>query len=97
MTFMQQFQKAEEPILLALPAGQGRRLSILAERLINMLKINIPELLKSQFFQERKQISPRASKKRKRYRKRSGLVSAEGFAVIQAQMGLFTRPDLILS
>jgi len=62
LLYVNNFKKPEEPILLALPAGQGRRLNDGLERLITMLKTNIPELLKSQFFRKESRISPRASR-----------------------------------
>ncbi|HUM78948.1 MAG TPA: ATP-binding protein [Candidatus Saccharicenans sp.] len=97
LLYVNNFKKPEEPILLSLPAGKGRLLSDGLNRLISMLKTNIPELLKSQFFQERKQsiIDSQERKQRDVLQKFNDLVSAEGFTVIQVQMGLFTRPDLL--
>ncbi|MGB4298210.1 MAG: ATP-binding protein, partial [Candidatus Saccharicenans sp.] len=97
LLYVNNFKKREEPLFLSLPAGKGRLLSDGLDRLINMLKTNIPELLKSQFFQERKQniIDSQQRKQREVLQKFNDLVSAEGFAVIQVQMGLFTRPDLL--
>ena len=97
LLYVNNFKKPEEPLFLSLPAGKGRLLSDGLDRLINMLKANIPELLKSQFFQERKQsiVDSQQRKQREVLQKFNDLVSAEGFAVIQVQMGLFTRPDLL--
>ncbi len=97
LLYVNNFKKREEPLFLSLPAGKGRLLSDGLDRLINMLKTNIPELLKSQFFQERKQsiVDSQQRKQREVLQKFNDLVSAEGFAVIQVQMGLFTRPDLL--
>lgn len=97
LLYVNNFKKREEPLFLSLPAGKGRLLSDGLDRLINMLKTNIPELLKSQYFQERKQniIDSQQRKQREVLQKFNDLVSAEGFAVIQVQMGLFTRPDLL--
>ncbi len=97
LLYVNNFKKPEEPLFLSLPAGKGRLLSDGLDRLINMLKTNIPELLKSQFFQEKKQsiTDSQQRKQREILQKFNDLVSAEDFAVIQVQMGLFTRPDLI--
>ena len=97
LLYVNNFKKPEEPLFLSLPAGKGRLLSDGLDRLINMLKANIPELPKSQFFQERKQsiVDSQQRKQREVLQKFNDLVSAEGFAVIQVQMGLFTRPDLL--
>ncbi|MDD8019864.1 MAG: AAA family ATPase [Acidobacteriota bacterium] len=97
LLYVNNFKKPEEPLFLALPAGRGRLLRDGLDRLISMLKTNIPELLKSQFFQERKQSINESQQRKQReiLQNFEDLVSAEGFAVIQVQMGLFARPDLI--
>ncbi len=97
LLYVNNFAKPEEPVLLTLPAGQGRLLKDGLERLISMLRANIPELLKSQYFQERKQaiLEIQQRKQKEILQQFEELVAAEGFAVIQVPMGLFTRPDLI--
>ena len=97
LLYVNNFEKPDEPLLLTLPAGQGKNLSEGLDRLINMLKLNIPELIKSQYFQERRQsiVETQQRKQREILQKFEELVAAEGFAVIQVQMGLFTRPDLM--
>ncbi len=54
LIYVNNFNKPDEPLLLTLPAGQGLMLQESLDKLIMMLKTNIPELLKSQYFQERK-------------------------------------------
>ncbi|HEK85224.1 MAG TPA: ATP-dependent protease [Candidatus Aminicenantes bacterium] len=97
LLYVNNFEKPDEPLLLTLPAGQGKVLSEGLERLINMLRLNIPELIKSQYFQEKRQaiIETQQRKQREILQQFEEMVAAEGFAVIQVQMGLFTRPDLI--
>lgn len=97
LLYVNNFKKPDEPLLLTLPAGKGRLLSEGMDKLIAMLKTNIPELFKSQYFQERKQaiIETQQRKQREILQKFEELVAAEGFTVIQVQMGIFTRPDLI--
>jgi len=97
LLYVNNFEKPEEPLLLTLPAGQGRMLKDSLERLVNMLRVNLPELLKSQYFQERKQtiLEIQQRKQKEILQQFEELVAAEGFAVIQVPMGLFTRPDLI--
>lgn len=97
LLYVNNFEKPEEPLLLTLPAGQGRILKDSLERLVNMLRVNIPELFKSQYFQERKQaiLEVQQRKQKEILQQFEELVAAEGFAVIQVPMGLFTRPDLI--
>jgi len=97
LLYVNNFSKPDEPVLLSLPAGSGRLLSEGMEKLITMLRTNIPELLKSQYFQERKQamLESQQRKQREILQKFDELVAAEGFTVIQVPMGIFTRPDLI--
>lgn len=97
LLYVNNFNKPDEPLLLTLPAGQGRVLGEGLERLINMLRTSIPELLKSQYFQEKKQAILEAQQRQQRdiLQKFDDLVASEGFTVIQVPMGLFTRPDLI--
>jgi ATP-dependent Lon protease len=97
LLYVNNFKRPDEPLLLSVPAGKGKVLSEGMDKVISMLKINIPELLKSKYFQERKQaiIDSQQRKQKEILQKFEELVAAEGFAVIQAQMGIFTRPDLI--
>lgn len=97
LLYVNNFSKPDEPVLLSLPAGQGRLLSEGMEKLITMLRTNIPELLKSQYFQEKKQaiLDAQQRKQREILQKFDDLVAAEGFTVIQVPVGIFTRPELI--
>ena len=84
LLYVNNFSKPDEPVLLSLPAGRGRVLSEGLEKLIAMLRTNIPELLKSQYFQEKKQAIMEAQQRRQReiMQKFDDLVAAEGFTVI---------------
>ncbi len=97
LLYVNNFSKPDEPVLLSLPAGRGRLLSEDLEKLITMLRTNIPELLKSQYFQEKKQAILEAQQRKQReiLQKFDDLVAAEGFTVIQVPVGIFTRPELI--
>lgn len=97
LIYVNNFNKPDEPLLLTLPAGRGRRLQEGLDKLIMMLKTNIPELLKSQYFQERKQsiLDAQQHKQRDILQKFEQLVAAEGFTIVQIPAGIFTRPDLI--
>ncbi|MGB4704737.1 MAG: ATP-binding protein [Candidatus Saccharicenans sp.] len=97
LLYVNNFSKPDEPLLLSLPAGNGRILAEGMDKLIEMLRTSITELLKSQYFQERKQeiLEAQQRKQREILQKFEELVAAEGFTVIQVPMGIFTRPDLI--
>ena len=95
--YVNNFKYPDEPVLLQLPAGQGRLFAEAMEKLIAMLKVNVPALLKSKFYSEhRDQIVEKQQKKQKEtLQVFEEEASEQGFSMIQVQMGLFTRPDLI--
>jgi lon-related putative ATP-dependent protease len=95
--YVNNFKNQDEPTLITLPAGQGRHFKEAMEHLINMLKTNIPELLKSKYYTEKRdEIVETQQKIQKEILKSfEEEVAQQGFSVIQVQMGLFVKPDLI--
>ena len=95
--YVNNFKNPDEPTLIILPAGQGKHFKEAMGHLIGMLKSNIPELLKSKYYTEKRdKIIENAQKTQKETLKEfEEEVAKEGFSVIQVQMGMFVRPDLI--
>jgi ATP-dependent Lon protease len=95
--YVNSFKYPDEPVLIMLPAGRGKEFSESMTKLIDMLKANIPHLLKSPYYTEKRDAIVEAQQKKQRELLQSfeEEVSAQGFSVIQVQMGLFSRPDLI--
>jgi ATP-dependent Lon protease len=95
--YVNNFKNPDEPTLIILPAGQGLRFKEAMLHLIGMLKSNIPELLKSKYYTEKRdEIVENAQKMQKEILKEfEEKVAKEGFSVIQVQMGMFVKPDLI--
>ncbi|HVP91754.1 MAG TPA: ATP-binding protein [Terriglobales bacterium] len=95
--YVNNFKNADEPVLITLPAGQGKLFGTAMDRLIEMLRTSIPNLLKSQYYTEKRDAIVEGQQKKQRdlLQKFEEEVAEEGFSVIQVQMGLFTRPDLI--
>lgn len=95
--YVNNFKNPDEPMLITTPAGKGKRFKEAMENLIGMLRSNIPEMLKSQYYaEEREGIIESQQKKQKILLKNfEDKVSKEGFSVIQVQMGPFVRPDLV--
>jgi ATP-dependent Lon protease len=87
----------DEPVLITLPAGKGKLFKETMDSMITMLKTNIPEMIKSKYYAEqRDQIVESQQKKQKDILKNfEEEVATEGFSVIQVQMGLFVKPDLV--
>ncbi len=95
--YVNNFKNPDEPSLIMLPGGKGKLFKEAMENLIEMLKRNIPELLKSKYYTERKEaiIESQQKKQKDILQKFEADVAKQGFSVIQVQMGLFTKPDLI--
>ncbi len=91
------FKNADEPMLITLPAGKGKLFKEAMDNLIVMLKTNIPEMIKSKYYAEHKdEIVEAQQKKQKEILKNfEEEVAKEGFSVIQVQMGMFVKPDLV--
>ncbi|MBN2200013.1 MAG: AAA family ATPase [Candidatus Aminicenantes bacterium] len=95
--YVNNFKNPDEPRLIILPAGKGRMFEAAMERLIETLKTDIPNLLKSaQYTESRDQaVEAQQVKQRAMLKTFEEEVSREGFSVIQVQMGLFVKPDLV--
>jgi len=95
--YVNNFKYPDEPVLVTLPAGRGKAFSEAMTKLIDMLRTNIPHLLKSPYYSDKRDAIIEAQQKKQRdlLQEFEEKVAAQGFSVIQVQMGLFTRPDLI--
>ena len=95
--YVNNFKNPDEPVLITLPAAQGKLFSETMEKLIDMLRTSIPNLLKSQYYTEKRDATVESQQKKQRelLQHFEEEVAEQGFSVIQVQMGLFTRPDLI--
>jgi lon-related putative ATP-dependent protease len=95
--YVNNFKNPDEPMLIMFPGGQGKLFKETLENLIEMLKRNIPELLKSKYYTEKREslIESQQKKQKEILQKFEEEVAQEGFSVIQVQMGLFVKPDLV--
>jgi len=95
--YVNNFKYPDEPVLIMVPAGQGKRFAEAMTKLLDMLRTNIPQLLKSPYYSEKRDgiIEVQQKKQREILQAFEEEVAAQGFSVIQVQMGLFSRPDLI--
>ena len=95
--YVNNFKNPDEPMLVTLPAGKGRLFKDAMEKLIAMLKTNIPEMIKSKYYAEKKDeiVESQQRKQKEILKKFEEEVAKEGFSVIQVQMGLFVKPDLV--
>jgi ATP-dependent Lon protease len=95
--YVNNFKYADEPTLITMPPGKGKLFSAAMDNLLEMLKHNIPELLKSKYYSEKRDsiIEGQQRKQKEILQGFEDEVAKEGFSVIQVQMGLFVKPDLI--
>jgi ATP-dependent Lon protease len=97
LLYVNNFKNPDEPTLITLPAGKGKLFKEAIESLIEMLKTNIPEMLKSKYYSEKRDsiIESQQRKQKEILKNFEREVAKEGFSVIQVQMGLFVKPDLV--
>ena len=97
LLYVNNFKEPDEPALLVFAAGQGRLFVAAMDNLLEMLKHNIPDLLKSPYYTERRDavIEEQQAKQKGLLQSFEEETAKEGFSVIQVQMGLFVKPDLI--
>jgi len=97
LLYVNNFQNADEPRLLRLPAGQGRLFVEAMDELTARLQSHIPDLLKSAYYAEKRDAIVEAQQARQKdiLKAFEDEAAKEGFGVIQVQMGMFVKPDLI--
>ena len=95
--YVNNFRNPDEPSLITLAGGQGKLFKLSLDNLIEMLTVNIPQLLKSKLYSEKKESIVEAQQKKQKdlLQGFEEDVASQGFSVIQIQMGLFVKPDLI--
>jgi ATP-dependent Lon protease len=95
--YVNNFKYPDEPVLIMLPAGRGKEFSESMTKLIDLLRTNVPHLLKSPYYTEKRDalLEGQQKKQRELLQGFEEKVAEQGFSVIQVQMGLFSRPDLI--
>ncbi len=95
--YVHNFKKPDEPTLIICPPGKGKLFKESMNRLIEMLKTSIPELLKSKYYSDQRDhiIDTQQKHQKEILNKFEAQVAKEGFSLIQVQMGPFVKPDLI--
>jgi predicted ATP-dependent protease len=95
--YVHSFVDPSLPVLLRLPPGEGCRLARAMEKLVTLLKHQIPQVFESDAYGAQRRSVVESYRERQRaliesFRKK---VEGEGFAVMQVQMGPITRPDVL--
>jgi ATP-dependent Lon protease len=97
LLYVNNFKYPDEPTLIGLPPGKGRQFAQAMDSLIEMLKHNIPALLKSKYYAEKRDaiVEGQQRKQKDILQGFEETAAKSGFSVIQVQMGMFVKPDLI--
>ena len=94
--YVNNFKSPDEPRLLTLPRGKGEKLSRDMAKTVDTLKITVPHALEDETVLERKRALTEefAKKEADLFKELEAKVAVDGFALVQVQMGPYTRPDI---
>ena len=97
LCYVNNFKNPESPILLRFTAGTGAGFKKDIKTLVDTLKKQIPQLFESQeYINAKKEITETYERKAGSFFKAlDQKVKAEGFAIIDVQMGQFKRPEVM--
>ncbi|MDD8026503.1 MAG: ATP-binding protein [Acidobacteriota bacterium] len=95
--YVNNFKHPDEPALLFLPPGAGKLFVAAMDDLLEVLKTNIPALLKSGYYTDKRDaiVEEQQAHQKSILQGFEEETAKQGFSVIQVQMGLFVKPDLI--
>ncbi len=97
LLYVHNFRDPYMPQALRLKAGQGCRFKEDMRNLVNSLRTKLPLLLESdQFGEQRRAVIERVKEREQTlHRELEKQVSAASFALVQVQVGPYTRPELV--
>jgi ATP-dependent Lon protease len=96
LCYVNNFKTPDEPVLIRLKAGQGKRFKKDIHNLIETLKREVPRLFEGQdYINRKKEIMEEYEKKGKGFFKElDKKVRDEGFTLVDVQMGQIKRPEV---
>jgi lon-related putative ATP-dependent protease len=96
LCYVNNFKNPDMPHMLILPAGQGNALKKEMETLIESLKKKIPLSFENEtYLNKKKEVVERyRNKQAEMFREFEKKVNKEGFALVQIQMGPYSRPGI---
>ncbi len=94
--YVNNFKNPDMPHMLSLPAGQGNAFKKEMETLIETLKKKIPLVFENETYLNKKKemVERYRNKQAEMFREFERKVSKEGFALVQIQMGPYSRPGI---
>ena len=95
--YVNNFKNPDMPRALSLPTGEGILFKKDMKNLISTLRKKIPIIFESKKYQsEKKNILENSTKKRKEIVKKfENKVKAENFSLVQIQIGIYTKPEIL--
>jgi lon-related putative ATP-dependent protease len=97
LVYVHNFQDPDQPRRLILPAGQGRTLREAMDDLLEGLARQLPGLFDTDAYRKQRSaiVDAAARDQKSRLKEFEKKVQEHGFAVVQVQVGLVTRPSLV--
>jgi ATP-dependent Lon protease len=94
--YVNNFKNPDMPHMLSLPAGQGNAFKKEMETLIETLKKKIPLVFENETYLNKKKevVEKYRNKQAEMFREFEKKVNQEGFALVQIQMGPYSRPGI---
>lgn len=94
--YVNNFKNPDMPHMLSLPAGQGNAFKKEMETLIETLKKKIPLIFENENYLNKKKelVEKYRNKQAEIFREFEKKVNKEGFALVQVQMGPYSRPGI---
>lgn len=94
--YVYNFDQPDAPKVLRLPAGKGRTLAADMDDLVEYLRKSIPQIFESEEFKKRRKhvLTNLENRSKKILKNLEELITREGFAVVQVQLGPIVRPEI---
>jgi ATP-dependent Lon protease len=95
--YVNNFKNPDMPHMISLPAGQGNAFKKEMETLIETLKKKIPLIFENETYLNKKKeaVEKYRNKQAEMFREFEKRVNKEGFALVQIQMGPYSRPGIL--
>jgi ATP-dependent Lon protease len=95
--FVNNFEDPQKPLCVKLPAGQGAEFKKDMAEFVADLQRAIPNIFDNQEYKDRRDaiIEEHRNQQKEHFRQLENTIRAENFAMVQVQMGPFTRPMIL--
>jgi lon-related putative ATP-dependent protease len=95
--FVHNFKDPQKPLCIKLPAGLGNKFKKDMADFVEDLQRVIPNIFDHQEFKDRRDaiVEEHRDQQKELFRQIEGTIRAENFAMVQVQMGPFTRPMIL--